>query len=471
IQAARIELTATNGAIGSAATPLVIRVGDIDTTSNFVGYYGLKALAANDINVTAAAWTGAYGNPNGDLLLDTVVSLGGNVTLTAPGRIIDNNPIQSTDTRTYNQLLSYWTSLGLVGGTQATADKQTAQVATFEASRNADYKSYWQIRATQANGGTSYDPNFQYVASASERTLLTQQFTAQGVPSGQIAGQIADYEASRTTQYRALNAEVGGYTASFDATFNYATATSIAAQRVTDEAALVNGISWTTRELAFSLSPGALKTITGTNPIIKAPNVSGNVVTLNAGQGLGQAIATVSLDTTTIPADLANLTTTQKDALVANVSVSGEARFKVRGSIVNATPSSAAIDTDTLILEASGGGIGLIANSNGSYDDQPLRVAVHTGKSLVARAQAGIDITSTATLNIDTVFSPNDIKLTSTAGSLLNANGDLLINILGRNVVLNAASGTIGATGGLHALNIGNSAGGGVTTNALGLVN
>jgi hypothetical protein len=525
IQGARIELDAVNGAIGTSAQPLVIRVGATDTTSDFVGYYGFKALAANDINVTAAAWTGAYGNPNGDLLLDTVVSLGGNVTLTAPGRIIDNNPIQSTDTRTYNQLLSYWTSLGLVGGTQANADKQAAQVAVFEASRNADYKTYWQIRAMQADGGAAFDPNFHYVASASEQALLTQQFTAQSIPTGQIAGKIADYEASRTAQYLALNAEVGGYTASYDAAFNYGTAVSLAAQRATEEAALVNGISWTTRELAFSLSPGALKTITGTNPIIKAPNVSGNVVTLNAGQGLGQAIATVSLDTTTIPADLANLTTAQKNALIAiaaaersdfvnfgasatvitvapkqplnftantalnvsvigtaylasmgdallgNISVSGETRIKVRGSIVNATPTSAAIETDTLTLEASSGGIGLIANNNGGYDDQPLRVAAHNGKAVVARAQAGIDITSVATLNIDTVFSPNDIKLTSTAGSLLNANGDLLINILGRNVVLNAAAGTIGAVGALHALNVGNSAGGGVTVTALGLVN
>lgn len=525
IQGARIELAAVNGAIGTAGQPLVIRVGATDTTSDFVGYYGFKALAANDINVTAAAWTGAHGNPNGDLLLDTVASLGGNVTLTAPGRIIDNNPIQSTDMRTYNQLLSYWTSLGLVGGTQANADKTAAQLATFEASRNADYKTYWQMRAAQADGGAAFDPNFHYVASVSERALLTQQFTAQGVPAGQIAGKIADYEATRTAQYLALNSEVGGYTASYDAGFNYATAASLAARRATEEAALVKGISWSTRELAFSLSPGALKTITGTNPVIKAPNVSGNVVTLNAGQGLGQTIATVSLDTTTIPADLANLTTAQKNALIAiaaaersdfvnfgasatvitvapkqplnftantalnvsvtgaaylasmgdallgNVSVSGETRIKARGSIVNATPTSAAIETDTLTLEASSGGIGMIANNNGGYDGQPLRIAVHNGKAVVARAQAGIDITSVATLNIDTVFSPNDIKLTSTAGSLLNANGDLLINILGRNVVLNAAAGTVGAAGGLHALNVGNSAGGGITVNALGLVN
>lgn len=507
IEAANISLTASNGAIGTSSTPLTLHLGDVDTTSGFVGYYGLTATAANDINIKETSWSG---NTNGDMLLNTVTSLGGDVTLTAPGRIIDNNPIQSIDTRTFDQLLAYWNTLGLIDGSANNQAKQNAAILTFQVGRTSDYQTYWQIRMTQADGGATLDPNFHYVASAAEQTLLTQQ----GI-------NVASYEATRTAQYLALNAEVGSYTTTYNASFHYTISP-------TETTALLNGASWTQRELAFSLSPGALKTITGTNPIIKEANVTGRTVTLNAGMGLGQALAPVTLDTRTIPTDLHNLTDAQKaamvaiaaaersdffnlsdpniisvipkqplnfaasvglnvnvtpvlvpsqpdigtvylsslgDALLGNINVSGETRIKVRGSIVNETPTSAAINTGDLILEASGGGIGLIANpTTGAYDDKPLRLALASGKTLVARAYAGIDITSAASLLIDTIYSPNDIKLTSTAGSLLNANNDQLINILGSVVTLSALQGAIGAVG--HALNVGNNVGGGVIADA-----
>ena len=517
LEAPRIELSTTNGAIGSAAAPILIHLGYVDTTSGFVGYYGFKAQAATDINVTSVAWAG---NTQGHLLLDTVASIGGNVTLNAPGRIIDNNPIQSINTLTYNQLLAYWDSLGLREGTQSNADKKAATVATFEAGRTADYRTYWQIRQKQANGGTAYDPNFQYAASAAERTLLTQQFTSQGVPAGQIAGKIADYEASRTAQYRALHAEVGGYTTSFNAGFRYSSTTA-------EQNSLLNGSSWTEQQLALSLSPGALKTITGTNPIDKLANVSGQTVTLNAGQGLGQSLTTITIDSSTITSSQ-DLTDTQKialataerrdfltnpnpnlvvivprqplnfgaatalnvnvtatpsgstdsgmvylasmgDGLLGNINVSGDASIKVRGSIINATPSSPTILANNIILEAANGAIGLFPDVNGDYVSTPLRLEVRAGRSLVARAQAGIDIVSGPDLPLDTVYSPNDIRLTSTAGSLLNANNDLLINVLGATVTLKTPAGGIGQVG--HALNVGNHIGGGVIADTFGLIN
>jgi hypothetical protein len=531
IEGARIDLSAPNGSIGAANAPIVVHVGNADTTGGFTpaGYYGFKASASTDINVVATAWSG---NTAGDLLLDTVASLGGDVTLTAPGRIIDNNPIQSIDTRTYNQLLHYWDTLGLVANTAANQAKQDAAKATFESGRVADYQQYWQFRRLQADGGAVYDPNFSYVATAAERTLLTQQFTSLDptLNPAQIAAKIADYEASRTAQYRALNTEVGSYTTAFDANFSIATAsqtvkTAIQAAEVT----LLSGASWTERELAFSLSPGALKTITGTNPIIKSANVSGREVTLNAGQGLGQTLDTIIIDTSTINSPL-DLTDAQKialvtaersdfvananpnliviapkqplnfaattglninvnatpvlaqpdvgavylastgDALLRNIDVSGEARFKVRGSIINATPTSADIVTGNLILEASNGAIGLIQNlTTGNFDDKPLRVALRSGATIIARAADGIDITAiNGDLNTDTVYSPNDVKLTA-AGSILNANGDQLINILGSNVTLAALSGTIGAVG--NALNVGTNLNGGIVADALGLIN
>src|SRR5262249_41942820 len=152
-----------------------------------------------NIEIKSDAWSG---NTAGDLLIDTVVSLGGDVHLVSPGRILDNNPIQTVDTRTYNQLLNYWNSLGLVAGTSQNAAKQTQAIATFESGRPADYQVYWQIRQRQPDGGAAYDPNFHFTATASERTLLTQQFLSQAPPltGAQITQKIADYETSRTAQ-------------------------------------------------------------------------------------------------------------------------------------------------------------------------------------------------------------------------------------------------------------------------------
>src|SRR6185437_2038759 len=89
----------------------------------------------------------------------------------------------------------------------------------------------------------------------------------------------------------------------------------------TEQASLTDGAVWTQRELAFSLSPGALKTITATNPVIKAPNVAGRTVTIEAAAGIGETADTVSGGVATpgisIPADLdpSLLTDDQKVAL------------------------------------------------------------------------------------------------------------------------------------------------------------
>jgi len=532
VEGARIELSAPNGSIGTMSNPLKVHVGNTDTTGGFTpaGYYGFKASAATDINVEATTWSG---NTVGDFLLDMVTSLGGDVRLTAPGRIIDNNPIQSIDTRTYNQLLAYWTSLGLVDGSQNNDDRKVAATATFEAGRVADYKQYWQFRKGQADGGVIYDPNFAYVATAAEKTMLAQQFASLDptLTQTQITAKIADYEASRTAQYKALHTLVGSYTAGYEANFTIATASQTVRDAVqAEETKLLNGSSWTERELAFSLSPGALKTITGTNPVIKLANVSGREVTLVAGKGLGQSLAQIVIDTSTInsPTDLTDqqkiaLVTAERsdfvdnanpnlivispkqplnfaavtglnvsvtapvvvgqpdvgavylastgDALLRNIDVSGEARFKVRGSIVNASGSPASsIVTGNLILEAANGAVGLIQNlTTGEYDHQTLRLALRSGSTVTVRAAEGIDLNATnGDMNVDTIYSPNDIKLVS-QNSIVNAIGDQLINILGSNVTLTVLNGTIGAAG--TALNVGTNLNGGIVADALGLIN
>src|SRR5690606_3419108 len=109
-------------------------------------------------------------------------------------------------------------------------------------------------------------------------------------------------------------------------------------------------------------------------------------------------------------------------------------------------------NTGNLVLEAAQGGIGAGLNplANPPADYPALQLGLRAGSTLTARAQNGVNIVFTGDALIDTVYSPQDVTLKAGTGSILNANNDLLINILGTQVLLDAA-GTIGT--GSHALN------------------
>ena len=73
IQGNLVDLTSENGSIGSIASPLTVNVGYTGTMTQR-GFFGLKAQAAGDIGIETKAWSG---NSAGDLLVNTVVSTGG----------------------------------------------------------------------------------------------------------------------------------------------------------------------------------------------------------------------------------------------------------------------------------------------------------------------------------------------------------------------------------------------------------
>ncbi|MCZ4315718.1 leukotoxin LktA family filamentous adhesin [Comamonadaceae bacterium G21597-S1] len=321
IRAARIELASETGTVGgiaghpNARLPLSVAPG-YTADRSLQPQYGLAVRAAGDIGIDVVA--DPLRNPQGHLLADTIVSAGGDVRLTAPGRMLDNNPEQTIDTRVWNELLGFWNSVGLVAGSTENAAKVGQAVVAFETSRNQDYFHYWQIRETQ-NAPTVYDPAWRYVATSAERDALTARNQ-----------DIASFEQGRTDRYWVLATEIGAFDAqvyarsraaadvrqanptwtqaqvsdrvlllaqqgqlptvavpmSYQAGFQY-----VATQ---DERAgflgTVNEGAWTTTELALSINPGLLKDVTDTNPVIKAPNVAGRNVTLVAGTSLGSTL-------------------------------------------------------------------------------------------------------------------------------------------------------------------------------------
>jgi filamentous hemagglutinin family protein len=478
IQGHLVDLTSENGAIGSIAAPLSVNVGYTDTPAQR-GAYGLKARAAGDIGIETRTWAG---NTAGNLLVNTVVSSGGDVRLVAPGRILDNNPSEQIDTRTWNELLNFWDSLALTAGANNDA-KRAKAVDAYENGKTQDYRLYWLIRARQANPAV-YDTGFAYTVTQAER----DQLTAQGLTSEQIT----QFEANRTAQYHLLHTQVGGFTTAFDAGFDY-----VASPAERDR--ILKGSTWTERELGISIAPGLLKNITNTNPVVKSANAQGRNVTLQAGVAIGESQAAVSIPTSVQPRDL---TDAQKVALAAaersdliitdtqiavtqrkpvnfeaplglsamipsgatghadagkaflasmgngildTVRAPGEMRIKVRGSIVNETTGTPAVQTGNLILEAANGGIGYVpADGINPAISRPLRTQLANGATTIARAADNVDIAATGDLNVDTVFSRKNAKLTAT-GSILDAFPTADMNVLADSMTLTAQAGSIGS--------------------------
>lgn len=340
ISAQRIELSSSNGAIGgitgneNARLPLNIQTGYTADRGN-QHFYGLKASAAGDIGIGAQA---SAGNLAGHLLVDTVTSLGGDVRLTAPGRILDNNPEYTLDTRSWDQLRSFWDSVTLRAG--VANDQKVAQaLRVYESGRTQDYAQYWQIRSEQQAPAT-FDAGWRYRTTAAERATLAD------------SAAVTAFENARTERYWALSSQIAAYDAQALARGAAAallkrahptwTQDQIAAQVRADAAAgtlpsvtagtrvagfiyvasaaeqtaQAAGSTWTTTQLALGLNPGLLKDVTDTNPVIKAPNASGRHVTLVAGTSIGSTLAATDPEAVVIPLDTdGNLTDREKVAL------------------------------------------------------------------------------------------------------------------------------------------------------------
>ena len=79
-------------------------------------------------------------------MIDRVESLAGDVTLTTPGQMIDNNIDEQIDTRTWNQLLDYWDSMQLRAGSNEVTEKQKLTIDSYVNGKTADYRAYWQMK-------------------------------------------------------------------------------------------------------------------------------------------------------------------------------------------------------------------------------------------------------------------------------------------------------------------------------------
>lgn len=371
ISGARIELQSSTGGIGGATAGSALRITPGYTADRSLqAQYGLNATATRDIDLEVVASAAGGANPQGHLLVDQVVSAGGDVRLVATGQILDNNPEFTIDTRSYAQLLAYADTLGLRAGTNSRAEKLDTAVDALENARTQQFGQYWLLRERQA-APAAYDAAWRYRATNAERSAL-----------GNDAAAVGRFETERTVQYWRLAEAVGAFDGA--ALARGQEAARLLAQARADDAARIRalhptwtqaqvdaqvqveaaadagrmdrvraqvlaaeaagtlaplaagtrvdgfvyivsaaeraaqeqGSSWTTSQLALAVNPGLLKDLTDTNPVIKAPNVSGRHVTLQAGTSLGSTLPAGDPAAVVIPLNTdGNLSDAQKVAL------------------------------------------------------------------------------------------------------------------------------------------------------------
>ncbi|HQZ02069.1 MAG TPA: leukotoxin LktA family filamentous adhesin [Thauera sp.] len=508
VQARRIDLIADNGRIGTlddAGNGDALRISTGDTNSldpDVLARHGLSARARSNINLSnvADADPASAGTYSGDLLLIGVESLGGDIRIQTSGSAIDNNPYATVDTRTEDELAALWDELrlrkltdpdpndGVLVGSDAKAQQA---VDAFANGRSNNYRLYWQLRGRQADAGASYDPNYQYVLTSTERRALED--------SGMGASDIDAFAANRSAQYQQLHAEVGGLTASFDDDYRYLATDA-------DKDSITRGASWTEAQLLLSVGAGLLKEVTDTVTTIQEPNVSGRKVTLIVGQDVGAYGPDYVIDTT---AGIENLSKAERAALAAtergdaevddeenprivtlrqpqpinvavddrtgalSASASGrvfigseqdlridritagdEVRIKVAGALLNAASTPNAVNVSSggrLILEAASGGIGGTLDADHVFLT-PFGIQLTAPDAgLIARAGSDIWLAADSGLFVDTVFSIGNVRLDA-RGSILDfqlteQTLDPELNILARKVALSSATGMIGSPG------------------------
>lgn len=467
VSARRIDLTSTLGTIGAEGRALRIAAGASTDTGPMAGLpAGFSASAAGSIFVTQTA---------GDLELDSVVSGGGDVSLTVlGGNIRDGNSHDTRDTRAEAELEAQWNDMGLVG--DAAEQSKMDLVDAFRKQRNAAYQRYWQqrreqVRTVGADGKEvvavrtlDYDPQYRHRFSAQE----VADMKASGADDAEIQG-FAD---ARTDEYHDSHARFGA--TGYDQDFEYlVTDADLRELKLKDDKLLQESYKWTLDELRYGQNLDVLnRTATDTETIIEAPNVSGRNVTLIATAGsVGterdsfiingkdrpkddpstpekenaltreERIALSAAEVDDISIDEAAMIATivqredidvvatgaihvegrshvylggEQDLNIKSVTSDGQVRIKGAEGIFDvSTDAAPTVRAGGLIVEAAHGDIGAAGD--------PLRIALANGTTLTARAGGSIFLDERAGgLRVASVLAKGTVEL-SALGSVTDA--------------------------------------------------
>ena len=155
-EARRVDLNSDTGAIGSSATAFQVKagqLGDVQSTNSLAASF--NASAAGDIYAEQTA---------GDLRVGSVISKGGDVTLTASAGSIQNaNPYAGQSCLGEKTLTELWTSLGLTDseGNSLGDERQAGDIANLENSIKGQYSYFKQLDQTLTDEQKAKDTVYQ----------------------------------------------------------------------------------------------------------------------------------------------------------------------------------------------------------------------------------------------------------------------------------------------------------------------
>jgi hypothetical protein len=477
VQGGGVELVSLNGRIGSDTQALVVQ-----TQATLQG--GLDVTAMGDINVL---------QPDGDLQLDKVESLTGDVTLTAGnGRIVDGNRNETRDTRAEAELDEVWRNLRLRESDGA-ADSLADALKAHRAGVDREYREYWSLRNVQliedpANAGSYVYRADAYDAAAASQRLRDLHDKLGGLGVTLATGSVPDY----------------------DSDFRYVG--SAATDRTLAD--ISNGTHvWTDNQVRYGVSAAIYnKSVSDTETRIEQPNVVGRHIVLNAagtaggiGRDEGQftvsiaalatlapderrALAAAEADDVAVDTVAKTATVLKRDDVDVATTADGSVTVNARGhvflgaddyerngtalpgdiNLVSLDASGGGADySKTIRLKVSGGiidaGAGAVPNlrggstileaSHGSIGSaaRPVSIDLGTAAMLTARAASGIWLNElSGPMRVAEMFAASGgIHLTS-AGSILDARGTQRVVALQAedgDIDLRSLAGSIGAPG------------------------
>ncbi len=242
----------------------------------------------------------------GDMRLRQVASVTGDVHLTTPGRLLDANTVEQVDKKTSDELLALWKEMSLNGDEAEDARDRSLEIQA--ARLKQEYEAYFRMRNLHRLDDGSYTAA-AYDPGYAFHTTTVQASVLKSVNNWTDAD-VARYESEQTAAYHAAQARfgAGGYVVNFAPTLTAA-----------ETAALSEGASWTDAQLANGLASGLFRPVSDTDLRVEDANVIGRHVTLNAQTGIGMQRATpavITLDANGLLSDddkLILLTAERKD--------------------------------------------------------------------------------------------------------------------------------------------------------------
>lgn len=407
-----VTLAATGGSIGSQDQRVNVDTGADEGVFN--------ATAFDDIHLAET---------DGDLRIERIRA-GGLVDLDVDGNVLDANTLNENSGLTQEEREKRWAEAGLIG--DAAEESLDNAVQSLKDKNEREYDDYWKARGLTTQEVDNGDGTFTTVYSANEYDpgyafRFTEEERADMLAANVSAASIARMEIERTAAYHAVHDGIGepADASAYDPNYAY----SVTGAEMAD---LQEGYLWTVDELSGSINKALFSDRTDTDPFIEDPNIVASELRLKAGGAIGEQRGVFELELPPEGQDIDEarqaelfdaLAQAERDDVIYIYQNAAGQRYELVGE-----PSS---EGDTLVA------IRVELKEDVDADISGAVEIVAGGDVFLGSEETDINIyrAESATGNV---------RLKSRQG-LTNARLDEEAAVIGGNVVLEAATGSIGS--------------------------